>query len=337
MPNATLRLLAALAAAAAGSVATACPQGQDAAPIEVRVGVFLNAVPEVNLQANNFTFDSYVWFVWNPDTWPPASVRGTADAEKSPAETFEIVQSSGLESTVVFESDGYICLQLKGERLNFWDVRDYPFDRQHLEIVIEDSSFDSAEVRYVADISNSGVMPGLQVAGALTRPPELLVSDYAYPTNFGDPNASPGATTYYSRLTFTLPIERDGMGVFFKLFTALFVSTLMALLALFINPTQLDPRFGLCVGGLFGTVASSYAVSSVLPDASGLCYADKLHVAALLCIFLTVAESAFSLSLHLKHGARGAAIAKRLDRATFLVITGSYLSVVTVLTMQLRA
>ncbi|MFM7052571.1 MAG: hypothetical protein ACKOYN_10645 [Planctomycetota bacterium] len=307
------------------------------APIEVRVGIFLNAVPEVDLQANNFTFDAYVWFVWNPETWPPPSVGGTDEARKSPAETFEIVQSSGLESNVVFARDGYICMQLKGKRLSFWDVRDYPFDRQYLEIVIEDSSFDSTEVRYVPDIANSGVMPGLRVAGALTSAPQIVVADYAYPTNFGDPEVKSGAATNYSRLTFTLPIVRDGMGVFFKLFTALFVSTLMALLALFINPTQLDPRFGLCVGGLFGTVASSYAVSSVLPDASGLCYADKLHVAALLCIFLTVAESAYSLSLHLKHGAGGAALAKRLDRITFLVITGGYLVTVTVLTMQLRA
>jgi len=108
------------------------------------------------------------------------------------------------------------------------------------------------------------------------------------------------------------------------------------MLALFINPTQVDPRFGLCVGGLFGIVASSYAVNSVLPDAAGFCYADKLHVAGLLCVLVVVTESVYSLSLHLNRGEPGARHARRLDRATFALVAGGYVATVVVLTAQLR-
>jgi hypothetical protein len=305
-------------------------------PTRVTVGVFLNNIPSIDLQSNRFSFDAYVWLRWEPSEWPPQGAREDPEAPASPVDSLEFVDGVEVTKEVVFSRPGYCCVQVKGERLNFWDVRDYPFDRQRLEIVLEDASFDGREVVYVPDTANSASSAELHVPGAIPAQPTILASEFVYPTNFGDPELKPGSQSAYSRVTFALPVDRDGAGVFFKLFTALFVSTAIAMLALFINPTQVDPRFGLCVGGLFGIVASGYAVNSVLPDASGLSYADKLHVAALLCVLLAVLESVYSLALHLNQGEAGAAKAKRLDRLTFAALAGGYALTVVVLTMQLR-
>ncbi len=303
-------------------------------PVEVAVGIFLNSISQIDLPANKFAFDAYVWFRWDPSAWPPPSARAQAGAPSSPAETFEIVDAVDVSQKVLFERPGYCCLQLKGERLSFWDVRDYPFDRQTLQIVVEDASFDGRAVQYVPDSPNSGVSPSLSVPGAMHGASSVREADFTYPTNFGDPDLSTGSQSAYSRLVFEVPVARDGIGVFFKLFTALFVSAGIAMLALFINATQVDPRFGLCVGGLFGIVASGYAVNSVLPDSAGLRYADMLHVAALVCVLLVVIESAFSLSLHLNRGEAGALLAKRLDRLAFFLLLGGFGLTVFVLTLQ---
>jgi hypothetical protein len=303
----------------------------ETAPCRVEVGIFLGAVPQIDLAASRFSFDAYLWFRWDPEAWPPASARGQDEVPAGPWETFEIVDGMEVETRVLASRPGYCCLRVWGDRLNYWDVRDYPFDRQHLSIVVEDASFDAREVVYEIDAANSANSPKLAVPGGVPGTLVASVERFAYPTNFGEPDLATLGESVYSRATFTTPVDRQSTAVFFKLFTALFVSTLVALVALFINPLQVDPRFGLCVGGLFGIVASGYAVSSVLPDASGFSYADKLHMGALVCVVAVVIESAYSLSLHLNHGDAGAARAKRLDRIAFAVVCLGYAGSVIVL------
>lgn len=299
-----------------------------ALPVTVTVGAFINNIPQVDLRANTFEFDAYIWFRWDPAAWP-------ASAEGGPAHTFEIVGASAdCSKEVVYASDGYCCVQAKGLRTNFWDVRSYPFDQQRLQIVVEDSNFDTRELVYKADHASSGLSQSLRVSGCRVQPLEVSIADFVYPTNFGDPALANGGESCYSRVTFTIPVTRESWGIFIKLFTGLFVALSVASIALFINPTQVDPRFGLCVGGLFGIVASGYAVSAVLPDSSELGYSDKLHVAALICVLIIVMESAIALALHLNCEERGARIAKRLDRITFTLIVTGYVAAAVGFTMS---
>jgi hypothetical protein len=87
------------------------------------------------------------------------------------------------------------------------------------------------------------------------------------------------------------------MGLFFKLFTGLFVAVGIALLSIAIRPTDLDPRFGLPVGAMFASIASQYVIASVLPDTTDFTLADQLHVLAVSVIFLALFESVVSLFL----------------------------------------
>lgn len=321
-------------------------------PVRVHVGAFLNNIPHVDLQANQVSMDAYVWFRWDPKQWPPsesggegAKERGAMPVNAEPseerpsgaAETFEVIGADEATIKPVYNrpADGYCCVQWKGKRSNHWDVRSYPFDRQEIRLTIEDASFDDRQLQYVADSANCGMSPDLRVAGCKIDGLDARVETYAYPTNFGDPRFTHDAQSNYSRFSLILRLHRDGWGMFFKLFTALLVSTFVALLAFWINPTQVDPRFGLCVGGLFGIVASAYAVSTMLPETSEVCYADRLHQAGLVAVLLTVIESAFSLSLHLNHGERGARLARRLDRVCAVCVGGAF--VLAVMWMTARA
>lgn len=319
-------------------------------PVRMRVGAFVNNIPKISLSDNEVLLDAYIWFRWDPATWPPAAAtsdagdaetRGaqaapSADGLSGGAATFEVVQCSGAERTAVYNrpQDGYCCVQWKGARSNFWDVTNYPFDREDVRLVIEDASFDARQLVYEADTEGSGVGPELQVPGCRVHAVNAKVESFTYPTDFGDPDLKDADRSSYSRFVLSITLERDGWAIFFKLFTALLVSTVVALLAFFINPTQVDPRFGLCVGGLFGIVASGYAVSSMLPDTSEPCYADQLHQAGLVVVLAAVAESALSLALHLNHGERGAAIGRRLDRVSFLVLGTGFAATVVWLTVR---
>ena len=344
---AVLWILATLLFAARGDAAQDQAPAAAPAPAKVTVGAFLNSVPKIDLGANSFKYDAYLWFRWDAAAWPPSAAgdvaaSGAAEVGEGgaagPGGTFEIIAADGdVETKVLYQHAGYCCVQIKGERISFWDVRNFPFDRQQVSIVVEDGSFDDRQLQYVPDVVGSGKSSSLAVTGFKVDPPMVSVAPFTYETNFGDPAHAEGSSSNYSRFTYTLPIHRQSWGLFFKLFSALFVCALISMVALFINATQVDPRFGLCVGGLFGIVGSWYLVASVLPDASELCYADKLHIMALLVVLVVIVESAFALSMHLNHGEEGAARAKRLDRLTFAALSVALLAASWVLTAQALA
>src|SRR5687768_16492336 len=104
-----------------------------------------------------------------------------------------------------------------------------------------------------------------------------------------------------------------GSTLYLRLFSGLHIAVFVAFLALWIQPTDVDPRFGLGAAALFAAVASEFVVASSLPETNILTLADQLHMASLGFIFLSLIESAVSLPL-----CRANAVAsRRLDRISF--------------------
>ncbi|MEO0228066.1 MAG: hypothetical protein ABIL70_08480, partial [candidate division WOR-3 bacterium] len=100
-----------------------------------------------------------------------------------------------------------------------------------------------------------------------------------------------------------------------------FIAALVALIALFIKPTDLDPRFGLGAGALFAAVASQVVIASLLPDTNIMTLTDKLHIISIFFIFLSIAESIVSLKLFTS-GKEDTS--RRLDRICFYIFLVVY-------------
>jgi hypothetical protein len=120
-----------------------------------------------------------------------------------------------------------------------------------------------------------------------------------------------------------IPVERAGWGLYFKMFQSLFVAVVLALLAFFIRPTEVDPRFGLGVGGLFAAVANAYVISSLVPDTGNLALADIINGVGIGVILLTVVQSTISLHLFASRGEE--ALSRRFDRLSFAIILPCYI------------
>lgn len=110
-------------------------------------------------------------------------------------------------------------------------------------------------------------------------------------------------------------IDRGGLGLFTKMFQALFVSVAVALLTCFIKPIHVDPRFGLGVGGLFATVANAYFVGSLVPESNEFSLADIVNLLGIVTILLSLTQS--TLSLHVYDALGQPALSRRFDRAGF--------------------
>jgi hypothetical protein len=62
----------------------------------------------------------------------------------------------------------------------------------------------------------------------------------------------------------------------------------------FIKPFNIDPRFGLCVGGLFATIGNKYIIEGMVPSTNEVTMLDDLHNVTLVYIFLIITISVIS-------------------------------------------
>lgn len=260
-----------------------------AGPEPVTVGVFVNQVHEFSLHDNSFTVDFYVWFRWkNP--------------ELKPYETFSVVDGR-LESkteAIVKDLPGgekYAWVRVVAKITRFFDTTAYPLDNHNLSITIEEEESETHLIVYQADVANSAASPDIRLSGWTFTRLNTVAGERQYRSNFGDTSLPTGNQTRYARVTTAVSFTREGSTFFFKLFFALWVCVAVAFLAFFIKPTDVDPRFGLGVGALFAAIASQYVVTSGLPDSNVITLADRLHLIAFFFIFLSIAQSTWSLWL----------------------------------------
>jgi hypothetical protein len=288
----------------------AAPKGK---PPEVAVGVYVNRITSVDLKANEFTASFWVWFRWTGD-------------DLKPIETFEVVGAriESKENVVEEELDGgvrYAAVRVLAHISKFYDIGRFPLDNHTLTIVIEDTDNEDHKMRFVADIENSALDAEVQVPGWKIAGSEAQVRSHGYTTNYGDTSLPTNNKSSYSRFEYSIELVRPGMGYFFKLFWGGFMATLIALMAFFIRPTDLDPRFGLGVGAIFAAIASAYVISAELPETQEMTLADLMNGLAILYIFLSLVVSTISLRLF----SSGREVAsRRLDQISFWTLLLTY-------------
>ncbi|MDQ7778717.1 MAG: hypothetical protein RDV41_03275 [Planctomycetota bacterium] len=263
---------------------------QLAAPIPVYIGMYVNRIECIDLKQGCFTADFWVWFRWK-------------DESVKPLETFDVangqVESKEGIASEPFGGWQYMYCRIRATIFESFNLAGFPFDGQRLSICIEDGMREVEEFQYIPDRESCRLDPGIALQGWKIKDVAQSVTAHKYTSNFGDPSIDPTAGASYSRFEFTIDVEREGSAVSLslKFFWTLFVSVLIALLTLFIKPTDVDPRFGLSVGGLFAAVAGSLVVASSLPDTACLTVADKVNALGIATILIVMLESVVSLRL----------------------------------------
>jgi hypothetical protein len=294
------------------------PTRPSSGPAKVTVGVYVNSVRGMSLRDNQYEIDFWVWFRWQ------------AGADVNPIESFEIVggQIDDKESVVEEDLDGgvkYAAARIRATINQTFDVARFPLDDHTLLLRIEDAEHETHELVFEPDSANSTVDPTVDVAGWGVTGSDTAVKDHTYRSNYGDTSLPSNSEATYAQFVFSIQLERQGNGYALKLFWALYLATLIALLAFFIKPTDLDPRFGLGIGAVFAAMASAYVISTSLPDTSQMTTADKVVMSAIGYIFLSLALSTVSLRVY----ATNEAGSKKIDTGSFwgLLVTYAALNV----------
>jgi len=290
---------------------TALPAG--AAPVRVTAGIYLDRIVELSVKEVGWTVDFYVWFRWNGQ-------------EADPGEKFQVVDGSIESKEKITDStngdERYTLYRAVAKITKFFDVSRFPRDDHVLTINIETPASERHQLLFVADNESSGVSSRVQIEGYSIYKQAVLEKPHAYRSTHGDPRLALGTDRVHSQLRMGVWIYRDGWGFFLKLFIGLFGSVGVAMLAFFIKPTDVDPRFGLGVGALFAAIANTYITSSLVPDTGVMTLADIINGVSILIIFLTLLESTISLYLYDRQGK--VELSRLFDRVSFVIFLSAY-------------
>ena len=175
---------------------------------------------------------------------------------------------------------------IKNSFYHKWNLREYPFDVQTLEINFmsyRDTSFielipsKSFPPTFNKEMDN--LKDGYRV---LSVNPKVSYFETPYEAEFGPGDIRREIGT---RLSYEITIDRSGSYLFLKLFAASFMAFLISWLTFFIPPKEFDSRISLNIGAIFGAIGNRYFVDSAM---SGIQVITKADTMSNMCVLLLI-------------------------------------------------
>lgn len=223
--------------------------------VRVRVGILLNSVDDYDVKTGTFQADFFLSFTsdvpmpkLNPQ-FPNGQVESTTILADKP--TFKLMRLAG-----AFKSPA--------------DLRKYPYDSQELKILVEDDTRGVDQVRFVVDKERTKTARGFRTVGWQLSHVQARSLSHSYPDRFE------GDDLYYGRYVFSVGLERFAASAAFTVFVPAFVIVLIALLGMWVPPSQMEVRSNAGAPMLAGAVLFHFALMQELPATSYLTRADKL-------------------------------------------------------------
>jgi hypothetical protein len=279
-------------------------------PDTVKIGIFINSIHDLKFEESSFKADFWLWCVYKNKELP---IKDWIEFPNT--KSFEFSNYVQKE----YENVQWLTLRGNGVILKEWDARRFPFDTYKLEITLGLSA-PTEEVVFLADTKGSKINPDFELLDWTILNDDFSDEKKRYSTSFGDPIGA--QISEYPEFKTSISLARKNpWRNLIKYCLGLIIALLISVSALLMPPDK-DPRFDLCVGGLFTSVGNKYITDNITPVSSGLTILDLLHNLTFVCIFIIIVVSVINLFLIKNGGKDNYKKAKRLDLYSFLFVSG---------------
>ncbi len=290
-------------------------------PDTVRIGCYFLSLHDFNFREKEYTARFWLWLLYDN---PEIDFADDVEIPNAKSVHFDAII---IDST---NTNKWVQLKVTSVIKQPWRVNDYPFDKQRLNIIIENSKYDSRTVVFVPDTIGQFFDPDFVVAGWTITRFSVGTGTSHYATGFGDGSLETPQSDY-SKIMVEIDIERNAWGLFFKIFLGMYVAFAISYVSLWIDPEHAESRFALPVGGLFTAVGNKYIIDSYLPESSGFTMVDILHGLTFVSIFAVICFSVVALTYRTKADFKQGNRTNKIMRA-FLGISYVLINAMVVLT-----
>lgn len=282
-----------------------------AVPDTVITGIYITSIHNLDFKAKEYTVNLWLWLKYRNRNFDFLQNLEIPQA-KTVTRSFSTIDSSGDRL--------YMLMKLQCVMKDEWRINNFPFDKQNLRFAIENSQFDSRALVFAEDTAGRHVDPRFALRKWHIDSVGISTGVRVYETNFGE-SAIKKQHTEYSTYKVKLQIQRDAMGLFWKMFLGMYLAFLIACMCFYIHLDSIDSRFGLTVGALFAVVGNKYIVDSALPESSTFTLVDTLHGITLFFILMIMIANAYVLKLSKADNRQKA---NKVDKVCLVAITALY-------------
>lgn len=273
-------------------------------------GVYPIAIYDINLPGRSFKIDFYAWWLADhPEYHPDRNVEITNALEYSTKNNIQTKYKDQYSSVCRYSAT------IKKD----WDIRNFPFDRQTLQVHLEDSFWNETFVSWIPDLKSSNLHYEMTLEGWKIENFKIKTDSILYDTNFGAADEEPSR---FARFTLEFDIKRNGVSLFFTFFIGSFCAFLFNLSRLLAKTGDIALRSTLCFGSILLVTGEKYLVDGHLPTTDYFTLADAIQIGTFsLIIFSTFIDlySAFMI----RNGK--VAAAEKMNKSLSIVSVVAYL------------
>lgn len=290
---------------------TIISNAQKQKPDTVKTGVYVTSIHDIDFKQKEYTLDLWLWLRYKNKKFDFANNLEIPQA-KTVTRSFLTIDSSA--------GDIYMIMKLQCVMKDSWRIDNFPFDKQRLKLTIENSQYDLNSLVFEVDTLGQHYDPKFTLTDWNIDSCNVATGTKKYETAFGDTSYTKPQTEY-SSFRLAIVLRRNASGLFWKMFTGMYIAFLLSYICFYIHADSIDSRYALTVGSLFAVIGNKYIIDSSLPESISYTLVDRLHSLTLLFIFLIVMLTTFSLNLVKKNQLQKAI---RFDMVTAQIILVLY-------------
>jgi hypothetical protein len=246
-------------------------------PQKVNVGFYLLNGGKLDFVNSCLALDFYLWFTFTSTDTPSFEFLNCKNAVITKQE--EQLPYPGTDLN-------YVVFRVNGTFDQTFDLRNYPFDRFVIKILLEDTEKNVNDRIYAVDEKESGVDPMFQVMGWNMDRFEVRTLVHPYNTTFGVPESVDKEA--YSQAEVSVAISRNHLIIFVKMVMPAVLFLLISVMSILLPIEQISQKISLCVAALFSSVAYHLSLSQGLPQISYLTFVDKMMLGNYFTIFINL-------------------------------------------------
>ncbi|MFH1126773.1 MAG: hypothetical protein ABIG84_05440 [archaeon] len=267
----------------------------------INVGLYLLNLGKFDIATGSFTADFYLSLKCD---------------NVCPSQDFEFMNGRASSFEKIIDEPNEKFYRVQANLVSPIDLKKYPFDKQKLEIVIEDKRKTTDELNYIADLEASGIDQSIIFIGWNMDNWDVYTREHNYEI-YGET---------YSQYVFELPISRIVINAIFKTFLPIIFIIFIMLSSFVLDPDKITTRLTMVGSALVASVMYHVSLGNQIPPVGYLTFIDKFMVLSYFVILLSFVFNVFLLELNER---KKDELVKKLHRHTeftmFIVIPFLYI------------
>jgi hypothetical protein len=167
------------------------------------------------------------------------------------------------------------------------DLKRFPFDRQQIQIVLEDKKNTIDKVSYVIDNEGTGIDDSVVITGWQMGESKTEIKEHYYKIY----------DETYSQYVYTIPIYRITLNAIIKTLLPISFIIIVMLSSFILDPDKLTTRIAMVSSALVASVMFHVSLANQIPPVGYLTFMDKFMVLTYFVILMSFALNVMLMEL----------------------------------------